>query len=127
MIRSLIFAAAAFVGVQAHAREVVIENFTQSKRIDGDAAYLRSAVPLFEPDPAVASALFIMDDLMGDLRAHRINELSDVAGIAGSGSLGTNAGLGMPQTPALPTSPRLEGLVPSSLEGGRYSTCQIVR
>jgi conjugal transfer mating pair stabilization protein TraG len=61
---------------------------------------------------------YIMDDLMGDLRAHRINELSDVAGLAGSGSLGTNAGLGMPQTPALPTSPRVEGLVPSPLEGG---------
>ena len=61
---------------------------------------------------------YIMDDLMGDLRAHRINELSDVAGIAGNGSLGTNAGLGMPQTPALPTSPRVEGLVPSPLEGG---------
>lgn len=61
---------------------------------------------------------FIMDDLMGDLRAHRINELSDVAVIAGSGSLGTNADLGMPQTPALPTSPRVEGLVPSPLEGG---------
>jgi conjugal transfer mating pair stabilization protein TraG len=61
---------------------------------------------------------YIMDDLMGDLRAHRINELSDVAGIAGSGSLGTNAALGMPQTPALPTSPRAEGLVPSPLEGG---------
>jgi len=61
---------------------------------------------------------YIMDDLMGDLRAHRINELSDVAGIAGSESLGTNSGLGMPQTPALPTSPRAEGLVPSPLEGG---------
>ncbi|MDF8335620.1 conjugal transfer protein TraG N-terminal domain-containing protein [Novosphingobium cyanobacteriorum] len=61
---------------------------------------------------------FIMDDLMGDLRAHRINELGDVAGIAGSGSLGTNVGLGMPQTPALPTSSRVGGLVPSPLEGG---------
>jgi conjugal transfer mating pair stabilization protein TraG len=61
---------------------------------------------------------YIMDDLMGDLRAHRINELSDVAGIAGNGSLGTNAGLGMPPTPALPSSPRADGLVPSPLEGG---------
>ncbi|MDE2441916.1 MAG: conjugal transfer protein TraG N-terminal domain-containing protein, partial [Betaproteobacteria bacterium] len=61
---------------------------------------------------------YIMDDLMGDLRAHRINELSDVAGIAGNGSLGTNADLGMPQTPALPSAPRAEGLVPSPLEGG---------
>jgi conjugal transfer mating pair stabilization protein TraG len=61
---------------------------------------------------------YIMDDLMGDLRAHRINELSDVAAIAGSGSLGTNADLGMPRTPALPSTPRAEGLVPSPLEGG---------
>jgi len=61
---------------------------------------------------------YIMDDLMGDLRAHRINELSDVAGIAGNGSLGTNTDLGMPQTPALPSAPRAEGLVPSPLEGG---------
>ena len=60
---------------------------------------------------------YIMDDLMGDLRAHRINELSDVAGIAGNGSLGTNTALGMPQTPVL-LSPRAEGLVPSPLEGG---------
>ena len=61
---------------------------------------------------------YIMDDLMGDLRAHRINELGDVAGIAGAGSLGTNADLGMPQTPPLPSTPRAEGLVPSPLEGG---------
>ncbi|PKB13531.1 conjugal transfer mating pair stabilization protein TraG [Novosphingobium kunmingense] len=60
---------------------------------------------------------YIMDDLMGDLRAHRINELSDVAGIAGNGSLGINTDLGMPQTPSLP-SPGAEGLVPSPLEGG---------
>ncbi|AYO76073.1 conjugal transfer protein TraG N-terminal domain-containing protein [Novosphingobium sp. KCTC 2891] len=60
---------------------------------------------------------YIMDDLMGDLRAHRIDELSDIAGIAGNGSLGTNTDLGMPQTPSLP-SPRAEGLVPSPLEGG---------
>ncbi len=61
---------------------------------------------------------YIMDDLMGDLRAHRIDELGDVAGIAGNGSLGTNAALGMPQTPALPSAPRTEGLVPLPLEGG---------
>ena len=61
---------------------------------------------------------YIMDDLMGDLRAHRINELGDVAGIAGAGSLGTNADLGMSQTPPLPSTPRAEGLVPSPLEGG---------
>jgi conjugal transfer mating pair stabilization protein TraG len=61
---------------------------------------------------------YIMDDLMGDLRAHRINELSDVAGIAGTGSLGTHASLGMPQTPGLTSAPRAEGLVPSPLEGG---------
>jgi conjugal transfer mating pair stabilization protein TraG len=61
---------------------------------------------------------YIMDDLMVDLRAHRIDELSDVARISGNGSLGTNSDLGMPQTPALPSSPRAEGLVPSPLEGG---------
>lgn len=61
---------------------------------------------------------YIMDDLMGDLRAHRIDELGDVAGIGGNGSLGTNAALGMPQTPALPSAPRAKGLVPSPLEGG---------
>jgi conjugal transfer mating pair stabilization protein TraG len=60
----------------------------------------------------------IMDDLMGDLRAHRINELGDVAAIAGSGSLGTNTSLGMPQAPSLPAPARAEGLVPSPLEGG---------
>ena len=61
---------------------------------------------------------YIMDDLMGDLRAHRINELGDVAVIAGSGSLGTNASLGMPQASSLPPAARSEGLVPSPLEGG---------
>jgi conjugal transfer mating pair stabilization protein TraG len=61
---------------------------------------------------------YIMDDLMGDLRAHRINELGDLAAIAGSGSLGTNASLGMPQAPSLPPAARPEGLVPSPLEGG---------
>ena len=30
---------------------------------------------------------YIMDDLMGDLRAHRINELTDVSNISGAGSL----------------------------------------
>ncbi len=61
---------------------------------------------------------YIMDDLMGDLRAHRINELGDVAAIAGLGSLGTNTSLGMPQAPSLPEAARAEGLVPSPLEGG---------
>lgn len=61
---------------------------------------------------------YIMDDLMGDLRAHRINELTDVSNISGSGSLGTNASLGMPQAPALPPVARAERLVPSPLEGG---------
>jgi conjugal transfer mating pair stabilization protein TraG len=61
---------------------------------------------------------YIMDDLMGDLRAQRINELGDVATLAGSGSLGTNSSLGMPQAPLLPEAARAEGLVPSPLEGG---------
>ena len=61
---------------------------------------------------------YIMDDLMGDLRAHRINELTDVANIAGSDSLGTNATLGMPQAPALLPVARAGMLVPSPHEGG---------
>lgn len=61
---------------------------------------------------------YIMDDLMGDLRAHRINELSDVAGIAGTGALGSNGDLGMPGTPRPPTGTGAPALVPSPLEGG---------
>lgn len=66
-------------------------------------------------DQAIA---FIMDDLMGDLRAHRINELSDVAGIAGAGALGSNGDLGMPATPHLSSGTVAPPLVPSPLEGG---------
>jgi len=66
-------------------------------------------------DQAIA---YLMDDLMGDLRAHRINELSDVAGIAGSGVLGSNGDLGMPGTPRLPAEPDAPALVPTPLEGG---------
>ena len=66
-------------------------------------------------DQAVA---YIMDDLMSDLRSHRINELGDVAGIAGNGSLGSNGELGMPNTPVLPAAARPSALVPSELEGG---------
>lgn len=61
---------------------------------------------------------YIMDDLLGDLRAHRINELTDVANIAGSDSLGTNATLGMPQAPELLPVARAGMLVPSPHEGG---------
>ncbi|OYW83143.1 MAG: conjugal transfer protein TraG, partial [Sphingobium sp. 32-64-5] len=61
---------------------------------------------------------YIMDDLMGDLRAHRVNELSDVAGLSGAGSLGTNASLGMPQTGSLTPAGRAATLFPSPLEGG---------
>ncbi len=66
-------------------------------------------------DQAIA---YLMDDLMGDLRAHRINELSDVAGIAGSGVLGSNGDLGMPGTPRLSAEPDAPALVPSPLERG---------
>lgn len=66
-------------------------------------------------DQAIA---YIMDDLMSDLRSHRINELGDVAGIAGNGSLGSNGELGMPNSPVLPAAARPSALVPSELEGG---------
>lgn len=61
---------------------------------------------------------YIMDDLMSDLRSRRLNELSDVAGIAGSGALGTNGELGMPSPPVLPAAGRATALVPTNLEGG---------
>jgi soluble lytic murein transglycosylase-like protein len=57
--RTLILAAAAVLGVQADAREVAIENFNQPERIDGDVFDTRSAELAFEPDPAVASAMFM--------------------------------------------------------------------
>ncbi len=65
---------------------------------------------------------YIMDDLMSDLRGRRMDELSDVAGIAGKGALGGNADLGMPDTVALPTSERAPALEASSLEGGTLLT-----
>lgn len=46
---------------------------------------------------------FIMDDLMSDLRSRRIDELADVAKIAGQGSLGSAADLGTPAGVPLPT------------------------
>jgi conjugal transfer mating pair stabilization protein TraG len=61
---------------------------------------------------------YIMDDLMSDLRNRRIDELADVADIAGKGSLGSNAELGMPDSVALPPSGRSSALVASPLEGG---------
>jgi len=47
--------------------------------------------PEVGPIPRGQAITYIMDDLMGDLRAHRINELTDVSDISGSGSLGSNA------------------------------------
>jgi len=61
---------------------------------------------------------YIMDDLMSDLRNRRINELGDVAAIAGQGTLGSNADLGMPQSAVLPPADRSPALVASPLEGG---------
>src|SRR3546814_2981214 len=59
-----------------------------------------------------------MEDLMSDLRNRRIDELADVADIAGKGALGSNAELGMPGSVALPPSGRSSALVASTLEGG---------
>jgi len=61
---------------------------------------------------------YIMDDLMSDLRNRRIDELADVADIAGKGALGSNAELGMPDSVSLPPSGRPPELVASPLEGG---------
>jgi len=63
---------------------------------------------------------YIMDDLMSDLRNRRIDELADVADIAGKGSIGSNAELGMPDSVALPPSGRSSALVASPLEGGTH-------
>lgn len=61
---------------------------------------------------------YIMDDLMSDLRNRRIDELGDVAAIAGQGKLGSHADLGMPQAASLSPADRTPPLVASSLEGG---------
>jgi len=61
---------------------------------------------------------YIMDDLMSDLRNRRIDELTDVADIAGKGSIGSNAELGMPGSVALPPAGHTSALVASTLEGG---------
>jgi len=61
---------------------------------------------------------YIMDDLLSDLRNRRIDELGDVAAIAGQGKLGSHADLGMPQSASLPPSDRSPPLVASPLEGG---------
>lgn len=61
---------------------------------------------------------YIMDDLLSDLRNRRIDELEDVAAIAGQGKLGSNADLGMPQGASLPSADSSPPLVASSLEGG---------
>ena len=52
---------------------------------------------------------FIMDDLMSDLRSRRIDELADVAKIAGQGSLGSAADPGIPAGVPLPTGSLSEG------------------
>ncbi len=61
---------------------------------------------------------YIMDDLMSDLRNRRIDELGDVATIAGKGELGSNAALGMPDSAALPPAANSPALIASPLEGG---------
>lgn len=61
---------------------------------------------------------YIMDDLLSDLRNRRIEELGDVAAIAGQGKLGSPADLGMPQAASLPPADRTPPLVASPLEGG---------
>ena len=61
---------------------------------------------------------YIMDDLMSDLRNRRIDELGDVAAIAGQGKLGSNIDLGMPQSAVLPSADLSPPLVASPLEGG---------
>ena len=61
---------------------------------------------------------YIMDDLMSDLRNRRIDELADVADIAGKGSIGSNAELGMPGSVALPPSGHTSALLASPMEGG---------
>ena len=55
---------------------------------------------------------------MSDLRNRRIDELADVADIAGKGSIGSNAELGMPGSVALPPSGHTSALAASPLEGG---------
>ncbi len=59
MKQFFIFAAAAVLGVQAPAREVAIEGFYQSKRIGGNVADPSSIELPLEPDPKVASAMFM--------------------------------------------------------------------
>lgn len=61
---------------------------------------------------------YIMDDLLSDLRNRRIDELGDVASIAGQSKLGSHADLGMPQAASLPPADRTSPLVASPLEGG---------
>lgn len=61
---------------------------------------------------------YIMDDLLSDLRNRRIDELGDVAAIAGQGKLGSHADLGMPQGASLPSADSSPSLVASPLEGG---------
>lgn len=61
---------------------------------------------------------YIVDDLLSDLRNRRIDELGDVAAVAGQGKLGSHADLGMPQAASLPFADRTPSLVASPLEGG---------
>ncbi|AKM12212.1 conjugal transfer protein TraG N-terminal domain-containing protein [Croceicoccus naphthovorans] len=61
---------------------------------------------------------YIMDDLLSDLRNRRIDELGDVAAIAGQGKLGSHTDLGMPQGASLPPADSSPSLVVSPLEGG---------
>lgn len=61
---------------------------------------------------------YIMDDLLSDLRSRRVEELSDVAAIAGQGKLGSHADLGTPQAASLPPADRTSPVVASPLEVG---------
>jgi conjugal transfer mating pair stabilization protein TraG len=70
---------------------------------------------------------YIMDDLMSDLRNRRIDELGDVAAIAGQGKLGSNADLGMPQSSALPRADRSPALVASPWKAERCSPHPMAR
>lgn len=65
---------------------------------------------------------YVLEDLMSDLRNRRIDELGDVAAIAGQGKLGSNAELAMPAGAALPPADRPPALVASPLEGGTLLT-----
>jgi soluble lytic murein transglycosylase-like protein len=57
--KPLILAAAALLGVQAHAREVAIEDFSHFGQMGGDLTEPRSAELQLKPYPKVATAMFM--------------------------------------------------------------------